>query len=620
MATKKFIAGEVLLAAGAVPDIAYRIQQGSVELTRQATGGGKPVAVLDRGDLIGANELIDGTAMTETAQALGALTVEEISKEQAMRLLGRRAPAKRSDEKKSRDADTPSTKSQLITLPQSGHDSGLEDPASSVLKPGLLRRLLKPEFADVYDRLDVRIAALTGEGGDQASAHLTSELNKRRGLRARAVNISLRLNADAEPLAAMADLKRGAARWLTDNGGDVLVWGERPPGGGFAHIRMFVRDDALVDAYRIGDGWTMLALPEPLDAAGAHRLHAALLAALRTKAAGKLLTVRRDLEVLIADAREIMLSETAGLHPMTRAEDRAAIARIYANATKQKRRAEDARTAITLLDQSLDVFSFERTPLQWAMAHRDRALLGQFVAERTNDADALRGSIANIEAAITVLGPTRFPFDWASLNDRLGRALYRLDFDNGDPEPLERALGAFEDALEVFDRRKTPIEWAETMAHLGQVALVIGRERRSPSTLLRAVEACNAVVSVRDRKSMPQHWASAQNNLGSALFLYGRVAGDTNALQGARDAFQTAYSIYVEKGSDRLARVAAKNLVHVDRALTRRPKREQPPQLPWEPNEAEPPTLPWELEPRDAARQLSASREDFDEWLDEHRR
>ena len=88
MATKDYKAGDVLLGEGAVPKRAYQIIQGSVELTRDVDGMSMPTAVLDRGALIGADELVDGRPMDDTAQALGNLAVEEISKEQAARLLG----------------------------------------------------------------------------------------------------------------------------------------------------------------------------------------------------------------------------------------------------------------------------------------------------------------------------------------------------------------------------------------------------------------------------------------------------------------------------------------------------------------------------------------------------
>lgn len=632
MPTKSFKAGEVLLAAGAVPEVAYRIQQGSVEMMEDSDGMAMPVAVYDRGQLIGAEELAAGRPMAETAQALGNVIAEVLTKEQAMRLLGKTAPPKAAAKagkaagavKPARAVARPEQRSnQLVPVesPRSFSEFA-EDPAASVFKPGLLRRLLKPDFADVYDRLDVRIAALHGDGGDQTAHALMNELNKRRGLRARTVNAALAVPAADERLYAIADMQQAATRWLADNGGDVLIWGERPASGGPSLLRLFTAADGPIDSYRIGDGWTQLALPEPPDGGGAHRLHAAVLAALRTKAAGKLLTVKRDLELLIADARDTMLTETPGLDPLDRAEDRAAIARIYANATRHKRRADDARTAISLLDQALAVFSPDRTAIEWAMAHRDRALLNQFIAERTNDTDALRASIDDIEAALKVLGPTVLPYDWAALNDRLGRALYRLDFDSGDIETLERAMRAFEDALDIFDKRRTPTEWIDTMAHMGQVALVIGRERRSPAILLRAVDACNAVVSARDRRNSPQHWAAAQNNLGSALFLYGRVAGDEAALGGARDAFRTAYGIYLEKGSDRMASVAAKNLAHVERAMGKRQRKAAPrpssSDLPWQPNPNDPPPLPWEFEGGQDQGGNGYDRDDV--WLDDRLR
>jgi tetratricopeptide (TPR) repeat protein len=403
------------------------------------------------------------------------------------------------------------------------------------------------------------------------------------------------LEPGGDPVRAMRELRKVCDRWLIDNGGDVLVWGQVAPSGSIVHIRFFVRDEGVIDPFRIGDGWSLLVLPQPLDISGAHRIHAAVLAAVRSKAAGKLLTVKRDLEVLMADARDHLVAETANLDPLESAEDKLARGRIFANTMRFKRRADDAKTALALIDSALTVFSAEQTPIEWALAHKDRAFLGQFIAERTNDTDALRTSMQDVEAALTILRPSLFPQDWAALNDRLGLALYRLDFDNGDTATLERALQAFHDALSVYDRQKTPSEWAEAMGHFGQVALVIGRETRNPKMLLRAIEACNAVVGVRDRKYTPMHWASAQNNLGSAMFLYGRIAADTGALRGARDAFRTAHQIYNEKGADRLARVTEKNMRHVDTALTRKP-RPEPPSLPWEPEGNQPPSLPWEFE------------------------
>lgn len=625
MATKEYKAGDVLIGEGAVPKRAYRIVQGSVELTRDVDGMSMPTAVLDRGALIGADELVDGRAMDDTAQALGNLTVEPISKEQAARLLGKTAPQSKTSKSlsvapgKPRDAQPPRALVALSanTDPQFAE----EDHASAVLKPGLLRRILKPDFADVYDRLEVKVSVLEGEIGEQASAHIISELNKRRGLRAKAMNAKVSLQFDGDPIEAMRDLKRAGERWLVDNGGDVLVWGAVTAQGDLIHLRFFVRDDKLVDQFRMGDGWTLLVLPLPLDAAAAHRLHATLLAAIRSKVAGKLLTVRRDLEVLLDEARDYLTEDSGHLDPLARAEDHATIARIFANATQFTRRAEDARAATVLLDKALDTFSADGTPLEWALAHRDRAFLGQFIAERANDTDALRGSIVDLEAALSVLGPASFPFDYAALNDRLGMALYRLDFDNGDTATLERALRAFQDALTVYDKRKTPSEWAEAMGHFGQVALVLGRENRNPQMLLKAVEACNAVVSVRDRKNMPLHWASAQNNLGSALFLYGRIAGDHDALRGASDAFQTARAIYIEKGADRLAGVAEKNLRHVDKALSRKVAKKRPPDLPWEEQTDGPPALPWEMGPGASGTKLKkVIPEKGDTWRDERLR
>lgn len=618
MATQEYKAGDVLIAEGHVPEAAFRIITGSVELARSIDGLSAPTAVLDRGALVGADEFLDGLAMTDTAQALGNLRVEVLTLEQTVQLLGRKpakAQAAGRQTKPQRIQASPSN--ALVALSaQADTDYSAQDPASTVLKPGLLRRLLKPEFADIHDRIDVRVAELSGLNGELATQHLVAEFNKRRGLRAKPLNAQVALDPGGDPVRAMRELRKVCERWLIDNGGDVLVWGQVAPSGSIVHIRFFVRDFGVIDPFRIGDGWSLLVLPQPLDSSGAHRIHAAILAAVRTKEAGKLLTVKRDLEVLMEDARDNLVADIGNLDPLESAEDKLARARIFANTMRFRGRSEDAKTALALIDSALTVFSSDQTPIEWALAHKDRAFLGQFIAERMNDTDALRTSMQDVEAALTILRPSLFPQDWAALNDRLGLALYRLDFDNGDTATLERALQAFHDALTVYDRQKTPSEWAEAMGHFGQVALVIGRETRNPKMLLRAIEACNAVVSVRDRKHTPMHWASAQNNLGSAMFLYGRVAGDRGALEGARDAFRTAHQIYIEKNADRLARVTEKNMRHVDTALSQKPRNE-PPTLPWEPEGNQPPSLPWEFDAPSGARRRN---DDNDVWLDDHLR
>jgi len=183
--------------------------------------------------------------MDESAQALGAVVVEPINKEQAAGLLGRWAAARRSGKPpNSKNLTVPdaggSTSRALVALSAgSDNDYGGEDLASSVLKPGLLRRILKPDFADVYDRLDIRISALEGEGGDQAAAHLIAELGQRRGLKAKSMNAKVELAFEGNPVAAMRELKRAADRWLVDNGGDVLVWGALANAGSLMSCAVF---------------------------------------------------------------------------------------------------------------------------------------------------------------------------------------------------------------------------------------------------------------------------------------------------------------------------------------------------------------------------------------------
>ncbi len=596
---REFKDGDVIVAEGVVPERAFRIVQGNVELMRMMSGLQTPLGILDAGELVAAEELLHGRPMGASAHALGSVKLEELNKEEAARALGKTAPAAPAKKKAARDAvaQKPETKESRALVPFTAALIDDGSAAAAVLKPGILRRIMNPEFADVYDRIDVRIADLAGAGGDAAAEHLATELNSRRGLRAKVMGKTVDLDMNDDPVGNMALLAKGAERWLLDNGADVMVWGEMPPPGKVMHLRFFVRDRQAGDTFRIGDGWTLLALPLPLDTAAAHRLHAAVLAAARTRSAGKILTVRRDLDVLLGEARDSLLQPTPGLNARERAEDQATVARVLANFTRIKRRADDARTAISLLQQALGTFIRDRTPIEWAMAYRDCALLHQFVAERTNDTDALRRSVDAIKAALQVIDRNYFEEDWAALKHRLGLALYRLDFEAGDMETLEESLEAFHEALSFYDRKSMPLEWAESMGHFGQVALIIGREQRSPAILLRAVEAFNSVLQARDRRNMPLHWAAGQNNLGSALCLYGRITGDHGALLGAHDAFTVARTVYDERGSDRMSAVASRNLRHVEKALSRTApeSRKHRRSKPARSEDAGPPPLPWEL-------------------------
>ncbi|MDA0997441.1 MAG: cyclic nucleotide-binding domain-containing protein [Proteobacteria bacterium] len=68
--------GDVIVAEGVVPERAYKIVQGNVELVKLVGGLQTPLGILDAGELVAADELLHARPMPATVQALGAVTLK----------------------------------------------------------------------------------------------------------------------------------------------------------------------------------------------------------------------------------------------------------------------------------------------------------------------------------------------------------------------------------------------------------------------------------------------------------------------------------------------------------------------------------------------------------------
>ena len=195
------------------------------------------------------------------------------------------------------------------------------------------------------------------------------------------------------------------------------------------------------------------------------------------------------------------------------------------------------------------------------------------VGDQRRDGAGMEQAVEALRAVPGCIVKMSYPQEWALAQNRLGQGLYKLDLLTGQTDALKEAMAAYQAALTVFTRMEAPYRWADVMDNLAQVLQVYGDHMKSAEVLERAIETCRSALEFRSRERMPLSWAASQNTLGTALFLLDRLLQTTEHLEQARAAFTSAAEVYRGVGATRQAKVAEKNLAHVQKLLATRNER-----------------------------------------------
>lgn len=548
MTTLDYEAGEIIFREGEDGSSTFVIVQGAVELTRQGETGPIRLAVLGPGEPLG--DVDDLGRRGATARAVEPVTLEAV---------GQESPPPKS-----------STFDRLIEM-LSGDGAAKETPepvpgqAAVEAPAGFLTRF----FGGVphAKRIDILVANLMDEAGENHARHIAGALKGPRGIRARPFNKTM--PPEVRRPEERARLARG---WLEAADADLLIWGEIPPPGTTLDLH-FVSSKAD-EEYRPGSFGpaTTLNLPVGFGPELTPLLLPVSLAATRPRTDAKGLrlveVLPQALDMAMPIARNLPLDMTSG--------ERAAVQSCFANALVTAaafRNDPDLyQMAAQTYQEALANLSLEETPEKWAFNQKNLGMVLLILAEGDNDTDTLDAAAEAFRAALKVLNKEEHPRHWAVAQNRLGMVLFKLDASIGDPELLKHALTAFQAALQVITKAEDPTAWAEIMGNFAQAAQVLGKQLRNPEVLEKAAEACRAALEVRDRDEMPMAWAATQNNLGSALFLLGKLTGESDHLLGAAQAFERARDTYTGLGAARLAAITEKNLAHVEPLLEARKK------------------------------------------------
>ncbi|MEG4541412.1 tetratricopeptide repeat protein, partial [Microcoleus sp. Aus8_D2] len=202
-------------------------------------------------------------------------------------------------------------------------------------------------------------------------------------------------------------------------------------------------------------------------------------------------------------------------------------------------KADNLELAIAAFEASLEVWTREAFPFKWAKIQNN---LGSayFDRIRGEKAENLELAIATYLALLEICTRSAFPEKWAIIKNNLASA-YNQRIKGEKADNLELAIAAFEASLEIWTRDAFPENWAIIQNNLGSAYRDRIRGEKVENMEL-AIAAFEASLEIWTRDAFPEDWAIIQNNLGSAY--HDRIIGEkADNLELAIAAFESSLSI-----------------------------------------------------------------------------
>ena len=515
---RKYRDGDVIFRESDQSESVFVIVKGNVELTKTGEKGPVMLAMLSAGEVFGEMGILDSGLRSASALAVGNTVLEETGRADFLKAI------------KSEPEIAVAIMGKLVERLRRAnemlaHPTTVEKPgksSSGVSMFGMLKSILSTPGNTGSDRIDIRVATLTGEvkqSADEQTRHIITSLGKRKNIRVRAQAKMPTVDPDLHPEDYARIFAENARTSLSTSGGDVMIWGDIPSPGTTLHLHFVSAIPDEEDRPGSFLSSTTLTLPVDFGVEFSELLLAVALAATASTNDSK----RLQLAQALSETLYAAMPAVQNLPQDLTTRERAAIQLCYGNAVAsmclQRGTNELFQVAAQTYQGALVQLSVEDSKADWALAHMHLGSVQQVIGERTGDTQALSGAVAAFDNAFKVFTRTTHPVQWASMQNRLGLVLYKLDMNSGDTEMLKHALTAFQSALQVFTRAEYPFRWAEVMNNFAQAAQVLGDQLRNTEVLQKAVNACRGALEIRQKEKDPMLWAATQNNLGSALYL-----------------------------------------------------------------------------------------------------
>jgi hypothetical protein len=428
-----------------------------------------------------------------------------------------------------------------------------------------------PELAQAYPKMGhwrirvvVAIAHLEGDDGNKLENALRDALDgvdNRLHVIPVILNRTIKASGRPEGIAHLDALEA-----VSNVRVESLIWGgvkgASPPGVGPLYATKFSDYPQFGGAFLPGD----FKLPElpPDDLCKVVRLIVATDSAefmVRYK-----LKFGDALEPLIAEVRAIAgdSRKIAAWNADTRARMNLILGIATRTSGIELKSPDSLRAAVTYFQHTLDDWTRDRDPLEWAMTQRNLAdTLGQQFAFDWHDAPLLPAMTAfqnaltvyqsrsdrldsahvqlglasgyeiigryepgheNISkavgyyrAALKGFDPRTYPDDWAGVQLSLANALRVLSFWDKDTKNLEDAIAANKAALTVFSKQYNPISWSAAQGQVAECLSQLGEMTSNPDYFRQSISILQQILDGYPRDQSPYSWSALESALGSAL-------------------------------------------------------------------------------------------------------
>ena len=349
-----------------------------------------------------------------------------------------------------------------------------------------------------------------------------------------------RRGADLE--VSVNDAHQQARAYLEESGADVLIWGSVLKDGDESIPKLYWTPSSGVDRARDWGRYPTQDLELPAV------FWTDLVEVLQ------LLVVTRDTEFrslkgqFVADrlrpfvekVRALLTSRGEGWSEETRARVRLVLADSLTTLGDQEGTNEALEEAIVLYRETLEHYTRERVPLDWARTQNNLGNALAVLGERESGPERLERAVAAYRKALKERKRERVPLHWAATQNNLGNALAILGERESGTERLDQAAAAYSEALKEYTREHVPLQWATTQNNLGNALRSLGERESGTARLEQAVAAYREALMEWTRERVPLDWARTQNNLGNALQRLGERGSGTARLEQAVASYHEA--------------------------------------------------------------------------------
>lgn len=563
---KKLKNGDVIFTEGDPSGSAFVVVAGAVELTKNSRHGPVQLAKLKKGELFGEMGVIDGSARSATARAVGPTTLKEVTPDALMHGiqndpdLSSKVMTKLVE--RLRAADEMLVKAGVLPTAQTAPVRASDTPKK---KTGLFSRLFSKQtgrqatfeiiVADFHDDPDHQVTtALFNTLKSQAERLGGGLVNVRRA------DAPFAINDVSDSASSWSQIKSAAQKWLHDLEGDLLVWGQARAGGQMAHMRFSAAHPLRHERAGTINGFDHLDLPANMDDILGGFFYGATLSALVAHTGEQ----RDGFEAIIGPAldaaRPATKTRMRDLTPDEQARLDIAFANLLATKGLAAKAPERLREAEEHYLTTLRNLRRTKSALLSGILHRHLGFAQSNWFDMGGNNNLLEAAIESLREACRTFSKEAYPMDWADLQAVIGHLLFKKDHIDESGTALKESIAAYQSALQVFSASTTPYRWGDAKHHLARALQLLGSQSGDLELIARAAETCREALAVRNKAQTPMLWAATQNNLGSALFLLCQKTRKPETAEAAVKAFQGALDVYSARQAKKLAKVTEKNL------------------------------------------------------------